>query len=115
MVDGGQRVPSHVVRLQDPQSPDHALERRLAAFVVAVGVVQVRGAVDGHAHEEVVLGQERCPVIVDQGAVGLDRVLDDLSRAPMLFDEVHHVPVEAHSHHRGLAALPRQGHLGGSV
>lgn len=66
-------------------------------------------------HEEVVLGQEGRPRRVYQGGVGLARVRDDLPRAPVPIDKLDHVPVEVQAHHRGLAALLRDAHLGDAV
>ena len=112
-VDGGQHVPVDLVPPQHIQAPHHPVERRLAALVHAVGVVHLPRPVDRDADQEVVLLQEPAPLVVEQGAVGLDRVEDPLARRGVLAFQLDGPPEEIQAHHRGLAALPGDHHLRG--
>ena len=115
VVHGGQHVPAHPVRLEPVQPGDDAVERRLAALVDAVGVVEFARAVDRDADQEVLCGEELRPLVVDEGAVGLDRVLDDLVGPAVALDEVDHSAEELDTHERRLAALPGDRDLGVAV
>ena len=77
-VDRGQRVPLHPVPLQRLQPAHDPVEGRLAALVDPVGVVHLARPVDRDPDEEVVLLEERAPLVVEQGRVGLHRVEDPL-------------------------------------
>ena len=73
-VDGRERVPLDARRLQELEAADHLVERAAAALVDPVGVVQLARPVDRDPDQEVVLLEERRPLLVEQRAVGLDRV-----------------------------------------
>jgi hypothetical protein len=62
-------------------------------------------------HEEAVLGEERGPRIVKEGAVGLDRVHDPLAWLLQRLGQLDRAPEEVQAHHRRLAALPGHDHL----
>ena len=89
--------------------------RALAALVHALGVVDVLGPVHGEPEQEVVLGEEGRPLLVELGAVGLQRVLDDLAGLAVLLHQPHRLAVEVEAHERGLTALPGDGHALGAV
>ena len=80
-VDRRQRVPVDLRVAQVAEPAHHLVERALAALVHAVGVVQLARPVDRDADEEVVLAEERRPLLVEQRAVRLDRVRGPLARA----------------------------------
>ena len=83
-VHRGQRVPFDAGFSQTVQSGDHPVERGLSALVAAVRVVHLAGTVDRDPDQEVVVGQEARPGVIDQGRVGLDRVQDGLTRPTVL-------------------------------
>src|SRR5262245_15938432 len=72
----------------------------------AVGVVHLARAVDAETDEEAVLREERCPLVVEERAVRLDRVLEHLARTGELVRERDRTPEEVEPHQRRLAALP---------
>jgi len=67
--------------------------------------------VDRESHQEAVFGEEGGPLIVDQGAVGLDGVHQSLPRQPQRFGEFDGAAEEVQAHHRRLAALPPDNHF----
>ncbi len=73
--------------------------------------MQVPRPVDRDADEELVLGQELAPFVVDEDAVGLEGVRDAFAVAVVLL-ELHGAPEEVHPHERRLAALPGEVDLG---
>ena len=93
----------------------HQVEAAFAGAGDAVGVVQLARAVDAQPHQEVVLLQERAPLVVERHAVGLEGLLHLLPGAAVLVDQRHHAAKEVHAHQRRLAALPGHRHLGRAV
>ena len=89
----------------------HPVEGGLAALVDPVRVVHLPRAVDRDADQEVVLLQERAPLVVQQGAVGLDRVEDPLARPRVLVFQLDGPAEKVQAHHGRLAALPGHDHL----
>ena len=57
--------------------------------------------------------EELAPLVVEQRAVGLDRVLELLARAPVPLGQLDGAAEEVEAHQRGLAALPGDGDLAG--
>ncbi len=92
--------------------PHDEVERATAAPVLAVGVVDLPGAVDGKADEDIVLLQERCPGAVDQKTVGLEGLPHDLIGTPVFLDRLERSTEEVELHQRRLASLPGDRHLG---
>ncbi len=111
-VDRGEDVPVDVVPLEDVQAADDPLIGGLAALVDPVGVVQRPRAVDRDPDEEVVLAKESTPVVVEERAVGLDRVEYSLARPGVSALELDRAAEEVEPHHGRLAALPGHDHLG---
>ena len=83
-VDRRQGVPLDARLAQVVEPAHHLVERALAALVHAVGVVQLARAVDREPDEEVVLLEERRPLLVDQRPVRLDRVRGPLAGLQVL-------------------------------
>ena len=105
-VDGAQDVEVDLVLAQVTPAAHHQVERALAATVDTVGVVQLARSIHAQADEEVVLLEERAPVVVDQQAVGLECVLYGLPGLAVLLDELDRAAKELELHQRGLATLP---------
>ena len=91
--------------LQQLQAAHDFVERRLLAFVDAIGVVHFRGAIDGEADEEIVRGEEFAPFVVEQRAVGLDGVGNDFT-AREFFLERDDFAEKIDAEQGGFAALP---------
>ncbi len=82
-----------------------------AALVHPVGVVHGGRPVDAEADQEPVPGQQLAPLVGEERAVGLDGVLDPLSRPAELVHQRHRATEEVDAHERGLTALPGDGHV----
>ena len=67
-------------------------------------------SIDSPTRKRVLL-EERTPLVVQQRAVGLDRVGDALARQRQVVGDLDRTPEEVEAHHRGLAALPRHRDL----
>src|SRR3954470_24238749 len=111
-MDRGEDVPVDLVALQHVEAADDPVEGGLAALVDAVGVVHLRWAVDRDADEEVVLFEERAPVVVEQGAIGLHGVQNLLTGSRIPSFELDGSPEEVQAHQRRLPALPGDYDLG---
>jgi hypothetical protein len=92
----------------------HAVEGGLAPLRAAEGVVDVARPVERESHQEAVLGKEGAPPLVDQRAVGLERILDALAVgiAPL---ELQGAAVEVNAEQQRLAPVPAELHDGDIV
>ncbi len=117
-MDGGQGVELDSVSLQHLEAGHHAVERGPGALVDAVGVVQMSGAVDADADENVVLAQEAAPGVIEQHPIRLQGVRDSFALG-MLGLERHCGLVEFDTEQGGFAALPGETDfvpwLGGNI
>jgi len=93
------------VLLEKAQAAHHARVRWLAAFVHAIGVVNIFRPVDGESDEKLVARQKLAPCIVEQRAVGLECIVDSLAVC-ILFLQRDDVIEEWNPQQRWLAALP---------
>jgi len=88
-VHGGQDIELHLMFLQQPDAAHHLVECRLTPFVHPVCVMQLPGAVDADADEEVVFFEELAPTIVKQCAIGLHGVQKSHSRPGVFLFQFH--------------------------
>jgi len=77
----------------------------MSAFVATEAVVEFIGAVKGKSDKEVVFFKESAPFIVEEGAVGLESVLDGFSIGVLLL-EGGNFPKKLDAEERWFAALP---------
>ena len=110
-VDDAHGVPLHAVLLQEADATHDALEGGLAPTGEAVVVVELLGAVDGDADEPVVAPEEGAPLVGEEGAVGLEAVVDEVALGVLTL-EGDDALVEAERAHEGFAAVPGEEHLG---
>ena len=103
-------VPLHPVLLQQVDALHHLVERGASLLVLAVLVVELLRAVDGDAHQPVVLLEEPAPLVGEQRAVGLDAVVDGASAGIFLL-QLHGPLVERQGAHQRLSAVPGEEHL----
>ncbi len=109
-VHRAQHVELGAVLLEQARGGLDLVEHRAPCAVVAVRVVKLARPVDAQAHEHVVLGEERGPLVVEQRAVRLDRALDLPPRGQCIALDLERAAEEVEAHERGLAALPRERH-----
>ena len=109
-VHGGQYVELDPRRAELPEPAHHLIEAAASAFRDAECVVDLARAVDRDANQEVVLAQERGPLCVELGGIGLDRVRRPLTRLQVAIDKLNRAAEEVEPHQRRLAALPRDLH-----
>ena len=83
----------------------------LARRIQPVQVMQVLGPVQRKAHQEMILGQEFRPFLVDHIAVGLQGVVDLDMAGVVLFLQFHHQPEKVQPRQGGFPALERDGGL----
>jgi len=111
-VDGGQDVELDVVLLEQRQPRHRAVEAGIAALVHAVGIVHPARPIETEADEEITLPQKAAPGIVQQRAVGLQRVDHAHSRFATPLLQRHRSPEKVQPHQQRLPTLPAKGHLG---
>ena len=110
-VHGTQDVEFNFVLPEQSRRAHHPGMGRCTALVDAVLVVQFRRPVHAEAHQEVVGCEELAPFVVQEGAVGLQGVLDAHARTLVLLLQSHGLPKPVESHQGWLAALPGKGDL----
>ncbi len=101
---GEQLCRAHDLRVRTPPALVHTLR-----------IVDVGRTVHRQADEEPVLSEECRPFLVEQRAVGLERVLDDLAGPPVALHQHHRLAEEVEPHERGFATLPGNGHVLGAM
>ena len=111
-VHGAEDVDVDAVLLEQTPASNHAIERALAAFVHAIGVVQRARSVDAQPDEIPVRLEERRPLIVQSRAVGLNGVGECLVWSLVALGIVRRALEEVEAHQCRLAALPGDVHLG---
>ncbi len=110
-IHGGERAPDDAVPAQPLCRVEHLVEARRAAFVRPVHVVQLARPVDAQAHQELVLGEERAPRVVEQRAVRLQIVRDRAPGRQVLRLQLDHALEEWQPHQRRLPAVPGEDDL----
>ena len=91
--------------LKHMQSTDHLVESWCPALVFAELVMDVPGAVYGNPCQEIIFGKEPGPFTGNQGAVGLDGVMDFLPSgiAPL---ELQGLAVKVQAKYEGFPSMP---------
>ncbi len=110
-VEAGECVEADLAGLEGCDAAHDFVEGGGAFLVDAVGVVEVAGAVDADADEEVVLLEEVGPFGVEQGGVCLEGVFDGLA-VGVLGLEGDGLAEEFDAEQGGLAALPCEADVG---
>lgn len=91
--------------LENLQTAHHFFKRRILFLVDAVDVMQAARAIDTQTNQKPVLAQEPAPLVIQQGTVGLERIMNYFSIG-VLGLEGHHLAEEIHSQQRRFASLP---------
>ena len=107
-VHGSQDVVLGFVLLQQAQPRHHLVVGRVAAFIDAVEIVHILRTVQADAEQEVVLGEELAPVVIEGDGVGLQGVGDAHAWALVLLLVAHRLAEKVQAHQRRLAALPSE-------
>lgn len=105
--DACQDVEVHAVLLQQAQPLHHPVEGRAAVTALAIAVVDVAWTIEADADEEIVILEERAPLVGEPQTVGLERVLDLLFRAKGLLHR-HDATKEVEPPQRWFAAVPHE-------
>src|SRR6185312_4046074 len=113
-VDDGEGVEFDGVLFEAGDGGEDSVEGGLPAFVDAVDVVQLAGAVDGEADEEMIGGEELGPFVVEENAVGLENVGDGAAVGVFLL-ELEGAAEEVDAQERGFATLPGEGDSRGGL
>jgi hypothetical protein len=77
------------VLLENIPAPDRGIEAAFTVFSDSVCVMQFVRSINAQAYKIIVTLEKRRPLVVDQRAVGLDRVLDALVRPAVQVCQVH--------------------------
>ena len=85
---------------------DHHRVSSMPAAVEAIGVMEFFRTVDRNSNQHIIVFEEACPLFGDQGAVGLDSVVDHLCGASILLAQLNEAFKEGESSQGWFAALP---------
>ncbi len=110
-VDDGEGVEFDLVFFEAGEAAHGGVEGGFAVLVIAVEIVDGSGTIDGEADEEVVLGEEFTPRVVEEGAVGLEGVGDIFAVGELLLEGDDFLE-EGDSEEGGFAALPGEVNIG---
>lgn len=109
--DDGQRVERGGVLPEERQAAHHVIEGVATLLVDAIAIIHLPRAVDAQTNEKVLLAQELAPFVVEQRAVGLQRVVN-LLPAGVLPLKRNGLAKEIDAEQRRLASLPGKADLG---
>jgi len=110
-MQGRQRVVFDPLFLQGVQPAQNLVEGGLLAFVDAIDVVQRLRDIDADPNQKIVLLQKPCPAVIDQRAVGLQRIDHTGVGLAIFFDQFDRAFKKGQPHQRRLAPLPGHLHL----
>ena len=85
---------------------DHHRVSSMPAAVEAIGIVKRSRAINGDADQHIIVFEEARPLLGDQGAVGLDSVVNHLCGASILLAQLNEAFKEGESSQGWFAALP---------
>ena len=110
--DHTQQIHLHLPFLEQSQGPGHRVPGTPALRIHPVSIVEILGPVQGQAHQEPVVPEEPGPVLVDEGAVGLDGVLHRQPRPQVLPLQLHKALEEGQPPDHGFSPLEGEAHPG---
>src|SRR5258708_5475603 len=84
------------------------VERRGTTFVHAIAVMKLARTIDGQSYQPVFGVQEFAPSVVEEHAVGLQRILNAFTTGVLLLQLAYATEI-ADSQERGFSALPGEG------
>ena len=111
LIHHAEDVVAHTGSIQLFRGGQHSVEGAAAACVQAQEIVGRLTAVQGHAQEEVVLGEEGDHLVRQVQAVGLQGVGHRQARAGVGLLQLHQAAEIFNARQRGLAALEGEGGL----
>src|SRR5450631_304734 len=114
-IDGAKYVELDAMAAQMTPALHDEIEGALSAAVSPVGVMKLAWPIYAQPDQEIVLLEEGAPCVVEQQAIGLERLLNHLPGPSVLFDQRDRVLEEFELHQRGLATLPSDSHLRGTM
>lgn len=110
VVDDTHGIPLHAMLLQETDAAHNLLERGLFSSRTTVFVVKLLRSVDADTDKEVVLAKELAPLVGEQGAIGLQAVVDEAT-VGVLTLELEGTLIETDGTHQRLAAMPGEENL----
>lgn len=101
-----------IVFVEQGETVHGRLERGAVGPRLAKSVVELSGPVDTYPYEEIVLCEERTPLVIETCPVGLNRIFHPLLRVGVFLLELNDRPVEIETAERRFTTLPRERHHG---
>ena len=102
-------IPVHAVAREEFDTAHHLSPCSASRARESVAIVHLFRAVDGDTHQKLVFCQETTPIVGEQGAVGLQSVLNLLVRRVLLL-QCQRFFVESARAHQRFSAVPREEH-----
>lgn len=110
VVDHGHGIPFYLMLVEQSYPSHHLHERRPSLAVHPVFVVELLRPVDGDAHQPMLVVEEAAPLVGQQCAVGLQRILHTSAPCVLLL-QADGFLVERQRAHQGLPAVPGEEHV----
>lgn len=111
IVHDGKNVERHIEPLQKLYAPNHVRMRAYPPGILPVFVVLLRGAVDGDTYQKVVLLEEATPLLREQSAVRLQRVVYVFPPAVLLLQR-ECLLIKGDGAEQRLSAVPGEENVG---
>jgi hypothetical protein len=73
--------------------------------------VDLAGSIDAKSNQKFMLPKEGAPLVIEENAICLEGLLDNLTGSAVLFDEFDRAPEEVKLHQSWFPALPRDRYM----
>lgn len=107
IVDHCHGVPLDMILVEQLDAAHDAVERRLVACPLPIGIMHLLGTVNGDPDEKIVLAQEAGPFVGDKRAIGLNAVAD-VAAPPVVLLQFEGLSVERQGAQHGFATMPNE-------
>jgi len=104
--DAGQDIEIHMMFFEQSNAAQDTIEGGRAALVPAIEIMRFARTVEADPDQKAIFGEEFAPLIVQQGAIGLQGVINVHTGTRIFFLISHRAAEEIHAHQGWLAALP---------
>jgi len=103
-----QDIERDFVLLHQPDAPHDAVKAAVSGVIFPVKVVDLRRAVEADADQKVFFAEKLAPRGIQQQAVGLQGIFNDLSRPGVFFLKGRNIPEKIDSHQERFPSLPAE-------
>jgi hypothetical protein len=107
----GERIERNTKMIQQFGCVDNLVKCGFSIFVDTKGIVKFPRTIDAQSHQPMIFFQELTPFLIEERTIGLEVVVDDLSRSGVFILKLHDLVEEIEPQESWLSPLPGKHHL----